>query len=133
MRVQAILAVTLVLAASLFGVCPACEHADLSASTQPMSAPAHECCERTMPHSRTENSTQQPEHSSPARNCPHESANLALQAAAPDSLVTPDLTIAAIPATAPALPAFAHTLNTQETPDIANPSPPPLLVLPIRI
>ena len=136
MRSQAIFAVILVLAASLFGVCPACEHASLTDfPVQAESAPAHahECFERLTPQSGTANTVPESETPATPQSCAHESANLALQTAAQDTLAAPLLLAAAIPMAELALPELAPVEGARAMSTVANASPPVPLDLPIRI
>ncbi len=136
MRVQTIFAVILVLAASLFGVCPACEHASLTdLPAQPVSAPAHahECCERLTPQSGAANTAPESQPPATPQECSHESANLALQAAVQDTLAAPALLSAAIPMATLAMPDFILMEGVRTMRATSNPSPPTPLDLPIRI
>lgn len=142
LRLRVILAVALVLGASLAGVCPACEHAELAdSSAQTAGAPmaGHECCERVTPADRgsrdASSDPAMPDSTAPTApgSCAHESVKLMLEAAAPDRAVALDVAAVISPPALAPMAEFRPVAAVLDVRAAANPSPPALLVLPIRI
>lgn len=135
MRVQAIFAVMLVLVTSVLGVCPACDRAHLADSaTQSVNLPAseHACCERLKTSDDGTNPVPENDSNLPAPQCSHEAASLMLEAASPDHAVVLDMAATALPSFV-VLAEFVPVAGVEEWRAAMDPSPPPLLALPIRI
>lgn len=135
MRVQAIFAVMLVLVTSVLGACPACDRAhleDSAAQSANVPANAHACCERLKTSDDGMNPVPESDSNLPAPQCSHETASLMLEAASPDHAVVLDMAAAALPSFV-VLAEFVPVAGVEVWRAAMDPSPPPLLALPIRI
>ncbi|MCC6264017.1 MAG: hypothetical protein IT169_10600 [Bryobacterales bacterium] len=135
MRLRSIFASMMLLLTSVLGVCPACDRAHLADSAaQVASTPAsgHACCEHTQPVESGTNPAPESGSHPPAERCSHETASLMLEAASPDNAVVLDIAAAVLPPVV-LLAELAPMGGAVEWQAAINPSPPPLMALPIRI
>ncbi|MCC7339760.1 MAG: hypothetical protein IT170_01640 [Bryobacterales bacterium] len=135
MRLRSIFAAMMLLLTSVLGVCPACDRAHLAdAAAQTANAPVsgHACCEHTQPAESGTNTAPESGSRPPAERCSHETASVMLESASPDHAVVLDMAAAALPSMV-TLAGQVPTVSTGEWQAVADPSPPLLLALPIRI
>ncbi|MDZ7640166.1 MAG: hypothetical protein U5J83_18260 [Bryobacterales bacterium] len=129
MRFQAIFAALLVLATGTLRFCPSCDSAEAQqAAAHPQGI--HDCCKRT--GEAPPAPSHSPDEAPAGDQCTHQQIARILQSAVPETAVVVDAT----PAVLPSLSLFELAAVPAQQPDAAvalNPSPPPLLSLPIRI